>query len=94
MVLGCVEIALGRIVDDVLERGVDRLGSELDRVNLVRLGLHLVEDGNRVDRRRLISDETGQRGALGAVALAGRAEAAEQMDLERRRLAKLRLPAA
>ena len=61
----------------------------LTGISLVRLGRHLVENGNRVDRRRLVTDQAGQRRTLRPVAFAGRAEAAEQVDLERRRLVEL-----
>ena len=52
------------------------------------LSRRLVEE-RRIDGRRLLADDAGERGALGAVALAGRAEAAEQVHLQRGRLGEL-----
>ena len=73
------EVALRRVVDDVLERRVERGGAELHREGLVGLGRQFVEE-QRIDGRRLLADDAGERGPLGAVALAGGAEAAEQVD--------------
>ena len=75
------EVALGRVVDDVGERQIERLVAELHRIGLLRLGDHLVEE-QRIHGGRLLAHQARERGALGAVALAGGAQAAEQMHLE------------
>ena len=83
------EIALGRVIDDVLEGGIDRLRPKLDRIDLVRVGGHFVED-RRVDLRRLIADEAGERCPLCPMAFSGGAQAAVKMNLESRCLIELR----
>ena len=80
-----LEVALGRIVDDVLEADIDRLVAELYLERLVRLVSQAVEK-QRVDGGRLFSYQSRQRGSFRAVSLAGGAEAAEQVDLKLRRL--------
>ena len=55
--------------------------AELHREGLIRVRRQAVEE-RRLDRRRLLADDAGERGALGAVALAGGAQAAEQVHLE------------
>ena len=88
------EVALGRVVDDVLERDVERLAAELHREDLVRIGRASSSRKAGSIVAGSLPTSAGERGALGAVALAGRAEAAEQIDLQRRRLGELSLPAA
>ena len=79
--VGMGKVALGRVVDDVGKRQVERLVAELDRIGLLGLVAHLVEE-QRIDRGRLLAQQPGKRRTLGAVALAGRAEAAEQVHLQ------------
>ena len=93
IVFGMREVALRRVVDDVLERSVERLAAELHLESLIGIRRQAVEE-RRLDRRRLLADDAGERGALGAVALAGRAQAAEQVHLERGRLRRAGRPAA
>ena len=80
-----LEVALGGIVDDVLEAHIDRLVAELHREHLVRLVSQAVQKF-RVDRCRFFPDQPRERGAFRAVSLAGRAEASEQVHLKLRRL--------
>ena len=80
-----LEVALGRVVDDVLEAHVDGLVAQLHREHLVGLVAQAVEE-LRVDRGRFFPDQAGERGAFRAVSLARRAEAAEQVHLQLRRL--------
>ena len=82
------EVALGRVVDDVGQRQIERLVAELQRIRLFRLLLHLVEE-QRINRGRFLADQPRQRGAFGAVALAGGAQAAEEVNLEAGRLGQL-----
>ena len=70
------EVALGGIVDDVLEAHVDRLVAELYREHLVRLVAQTVQKF-RIDRCRFFPDQPGKRGSFRAVSLARRAEASE-----------------
>ena len=79
--VGVREVALRRVVDDVGERQVERLAPQLHRVGLIRLGDHLVEEA-RIHGRRFLAHEACERCTLGAVALAGGTEAAEEVDLE------------
>ena len=79
------EVALGGIVDDVLEAHIDGLGAELHREHLVRLVSQAVEEF-RVDRCRFFPDQPCERGSFRAVSLARRAEASEQVHLKLRRL--------
>jgi hypothetical protein len=60
-----MEVALGGVVDDVLQRDRDVLAAKLDREGLVGIGRQAVEEGG-IDRRRLVADQAGQGGALGA----------------------------
>src|SRR6185369_5509394 len=78
------EVALGGVVDDVLEADRDRLAAELYLERLVRLVSQAVEK-QRVDSSRLFAHQSRQGGAFGAVALAGGTETAEQVDLQLRR---------
>ena len=57
------------------------LPPSLHRVGLLRLGDHLVEE-QRIHGGRLLAHQACERGALGAMPLAGGAQAAEQMHLE------------
>ncbi len=82
------EVALRRVVDDVLERGVERGGAELHREHLIGLLLQLVEERG-IDGGGLLADDAGEGSALGAVADARGAEAAEQVNLERSGLGEL-----
>ena len=61
------------------------LSAELHREHLVRLVSQAVQEF-RVDRGRFFPDQPGERGSFRAVALASRAEAAEQVHLKLRRL--------
>ena len=65
-----------------------RLVAELHGEALVRIRDEAVEE-RRLDGRRLLADHAGERGALGAVALARGAQAAEQVHLDPRRLGEL-----
>ena len=82
---GCLKSPLVRVVDDVLEAHIDRLVAELHREHLVRLVSQAVQE-LRVDRRRFLPDQPGERGSFRAVSLARRAEASEQVHLKLRRL--------
>ena len=82
------ELSLGRVVNDVGQREIERLVAELKRIRFVRLLFHCVEE-QRIHRGRFLADESRQRGAFGAVALARGAQAAEQMHLEPGRLGEL-----
>ena len=82
------ELALRRVINHVFQRRVDRLVAQLHLENLVGIGRETVEERG-LHGGRFLADDAGQRGALGAVTLAGGAEAAEQMDLERRGLREL-----
>ena len=75
------QVAFWRIVDDVGKRHVERLAAERNRIGLLRLRDHPFEEC-RIHCGRLLADEPRQRRAFGAVTLAGRAQAAEQMHLE------------
>src|SRR5690606_22314926 len=62
------EIALRRVVNDVLQRSIEGLVAELHREDLVRPVAQIVEEQG-VDRRRLLADDTRERGSLRAVPL-------------------------
>ncbi len=80
-----VKVPFGRVVDDVFERQIERLAAELQREGLIGFVAHLVEKQG-IDGGRLLAEQPRERGALRAVPLSGRAEAAEQVHLESRRL--------
>ena len=82
------EVALRRVVDDVLQRRIECRGAELHGERLVGFGRQFVEE-RRVDGGRLLADDARKRGALGAMAFAGGAQAAEQVNLQRRGLRQL-----
>jgi len=65
------EVALWRVVDDVLQRRVERGGAELHRKGLVLVGLEIIEE-RRIDRGRFLADDARERGSFCAVAHAGR----------------------
>ena len=88
IVFGMREVAVDSVEDDVLERDIHGFGPELHRERLIRLVAQAIEKGG-IDGRRLLSDQPRERGALRAVSLARRAEAAEQVNLERRCLGEL-----
>jgi hypothetical protein len=75
------EVPLRLVVDDVLQRNRERFVTKLHLKCLVGIGREAVEEF-RFDRRRLLADDAGQGGALGAVTFAGRAEAAEEMHFD------------
>src|SRR6185369_10749070 len=75
------EIALGRVVDDVGEREIEILVTELQRIRCGWFLLHLVKK-ERVNGGRLFAEQSGESGALGAVSFPGGAETAEEVDLE------------
>jgi hypothetical protein len=79
------EVAAGGVVDDVRERDPEGLLAELHGEELVRLVPQAVEE-QRVDGRRLLADEAGEGGTLGAMPLARGAQAAEEVHLQRRGL--------
>src|SRR4029079_3906837 len=83
--VGMREVALGLVEDDVLQRRVERGAAELHRERLIGLRRELVGE-RRIDRRRLLADDPGERGTLGAVSLARGAQAAEEAYAERGRL--------
>ena len=72
----------------VRERSVELRSAQRDGERLIGLGSQLVEEG-RVDRRRLLADDAGEGGALGAVTLPCRAEAAVEVHPERGGLGEL-----
>ena len=84
------EVALGRVVDDVLQGDVEGLVAQLHREDLVGLVPQAVEE-ERVDGRRLLAHDARERCPLRPVAQAGGAQAAEQVHLERGRLVELLL---
>ena len=86
--VGMREVAFRRVEDDVFERDIHGLGPELYRERLVRLVAQAIEKGG-IDGRGLFSDQPRERGALRAVPFARGAEAAEQVNLERRCLGEL-----
>jgi hypothetical protein len=86
--VGVLEVSLGGVVDDVLEAHVDRLATELHGEHLVGFVAQAVEE-LRVDGGGFVPDQPRERGPLGPVPLAGRAEAAEQVHLELGRLGLL-----
>ena len=79
--VGMGKLALGRVIDHVGKRQVERLAAQGHRIGLLGLGDHLVEE-QRVDRGRLLAEQSGKRRALRAVSLAGCAQAAEQVHLQ------------
>jgi len=79
--VGMMEVALGGVEDDVLEGQIEAGRSDGDRVRLVRVGRQLVEELRRAGGRRL-AEQAGQRGPVGAVALARGAEAPVEVHLQ------------
>ena len=79
--VGMRELALRRVIDHVFQRRVERLGAQLHLEDLVGIGGQAVEECG-LHGRGLLADNAGKRGTLGAVTLAGCAEAAEQVDLK------------
>ena len=79
--VGVGKLALGRVIDDVSKRQVERLATQGHRIGLLGLGDHLVEE-QWVDRGGFHAKQPGKRRALRAVSLAGRTEAAEQVHLQ------------
>ena len=86
--VGMGKVALGRVIDDVRQRQGEGLVAELHRIGLVGLVEHLVEE-QRIDRGRFLAEQPGEGCALRAMALAGGAEAAEQMHFQAGRLGEL-----
>src|SRR5947207_1160992 len=82
-----MKIALGRIVDDVFQADVDRRAAELYWKDLIRFVAQAVEE-QRVNGSGFFADQAGERSAFGAVSFAGRAQAAEEIDLKFGRLRK------
>src|SRR6185503_21002023 len=82
------EVALCRVVNDVLERDVEGRRTELHREHLVRLVTQAIEERG-VDGGGLFSDESCESGAFRSVSLACRAKTAKQMDLQGCRLREL-----
>src|SRR6185503_7425002 len=74
------EVALCRVVNDVLERDVEGRRTELHREHRVRLVTQATEERG-VDGGGLFSDESCESGAFRSVSLACRAKTAKQMDL-------------
>src|SRR4030095_11264115 len=81
------EVALGGIIDDILEAHIDRLVAKLYLERLIRLVSQGVEKFT-VHGGRLFSYQSRKRGSFRTVALAGGTEAAEQVDLKLRRLSE------
>src|SRR3954465_122101 len=73
-----MEIALCRVVDDVLERDRQFFSAELNFERLIRLVAQAIKK-QRVNSGRFHTNQTCQSGALRAVSLARRAETAEQV---------------
>jgi len=78
------EVAFGGIVNDVLKAHCHCFVAEFHWERLVGLIAQAVKE-QRVNRRGLFADESGECGALGAMTFACGAETAEEMDLECRR---------
>ena len=79
------EVAFGGVVDDVLQAHIKGGGAELHRERLVRVVAEVIEKRG-IDGCRFFPNHSCQRGALCAVPFAGGAEAAVQVDFQRRRL--------
>ncbi len=82
------EIALGLVIDDVLERDIEALVAELHREALVGIVPKAVQE-ERIHRSRLLADNAGQSRAFGPVTLTRGAEAAVKVDLHAGGLGKL-----
>src|SRR5690348_2515702 len=77
------EIALRSIKNNVFERDIHGFRPELYRERLIRLIAHVIEKGG-IDGGWLFSNQSCERRSLRAMTLACRAEAVEQVNLERR----------
>ena len=82
-----MKVALGRVVDDVLQADINRRAAELYWKGLIGFVAQTIEK-QRVNSCRLFSDESGERSALSAVPFARCAQAAKEIDLELGRFRK------
>src|SRR5215831_14264061 len=76
-----MEVTFGRVVDDVFEADIDGRAAELHRKDLIGFVAQTIKKQG-VNRRGLLTDESGKGGPLSAVSFARRAQAAKEIDLK------------